>query len=68
MLLELRDVTKSFGRNAVLRHVSLRAETGYCVGVVGRNGERSQVLGVLVTTGRKITLRFPLAPTYFTVY
>lgn len=49
MLLELRDVTKSFGRNAVLRHVSLTAETGYCVGVVGRNGAGKSTLFNLLT-------------------
>ncbi|HET9503569.1 MAG TPA: ABC transporter ATP-binding protein [Hymenobacter sp.] len=49
MLLELQNLTKSFGRNPVLRHVSLTAETGMCVGVVGRNGAGKSTLFNLLT-------------------
>jgi ABC-type multidrug transport system ATPase subunit len=38
MKVELHQLAKSFGAKAVLRDVSLTAETGYCVGVLGRNG------------------------------
>jgi ABC-2 type transport system ATP-binding protein len=49
MLLELHNLTKSFGRNPVLRNVSLTAETGICVGVVGRNGAGKSTLFNLLT-------------------
>jgi ABC-2 type transport system ATP-binding protein len=49
MVLELQQLTKSFGRQPVLRHVSLTAETGYCVGVVGRNGAGKSTLFNLLT-------------------
>jgi ABC-type multidrug transport system ATPase subunit len=49
MLLELQNLTKSFGGNPVLRGVSLTAETGMCVGVVGRNGAGKSTLFNLLT-------------------
>lgn len=49
MQLELRGLTKSFGRKTVLREVSLMAETGYCVGVLGRNGAGKSTLFNLLT-------------------
>ncbi|MGI4744056.1 MAG: ABC transporter ATP-binding protein [Janthinobacterium lividum] len=61
MVLELQNLTKFFGRNAVLRDVSLTAETGYCVGVVGRNGAGKSTLfnlltNVLLPTSGRIVL------------
>ena len=73
MHLELQNLTKSFGRNPVLRHVSLTAETGYCVGVVGRNGAGKSTLfnlltnillpdsGQLVLDGQPLGETFPVA-------
>jgi ABC-type multidrug transport system ATPase subunit len=61
MYLELHQVTKSFGPKTVLRDVSLTAETGYCVGVLGRNGAGKSTLfnlliNVLLPTSGQILL------------
>ncbi|SNC77490.1 ABC-2 type transport system ATP-binding protein [Hymenobacter gelipurpurascens] len=61
MELELRQLTKSFGPKTVLRDVSLTAETGYCVGVLGRNGAGKSTLfnlliNVLLPTSGQILL------------
>ncbi|MBT9394574.1 ABC transporter ATP-binding protein [Hymenobacter sp. NST-14] len=73
MELELRNLTKSFGAKTVLRDLSLRAETGYCVGVVGRNGAGKSTLfnllvnvllptaGSIVLDGQALGETFPLA-------
>jgi len=49
MQLELRQLRKSFGPKVVLREVSLTAETGMCVGVLGRNGAGKSTLFNLLT-------------------
>jgi ABC-2 type transport system ATP-binding protein len=49
MELELRRLTKSFGPKTVLHNVSLTAQTGYCVGVLGRNGAGKSTLFNLLT-------------------
>lgn len=61
MVVELRNLTKSFGPKTILRDLSLRAETGYCVGVVGRNGAGKSTLfnllvNVLLPTSGDIVL------------
>ncbi|MBC6610790.1 ABC transporter ATP-binding protein [Hymenobacter sp. BT507] len=73
MELELRSLTKSFGAKIVLRDLSLRAETGYCVGVVGRNGAGKSTLfnllvnvllpssGAIVLDGELLGETFPVA-------
>ena len=73
MILELQNISKSFGRNPVLRNVSLTAETGMCVGVVGRNGAGKSTLfnlltnillpdnGQLVLDGQPLGETFPVA-------
>ncbi|MBP3468539.1 MAG: ATP-binding cassette domain-containing protein, partial [Lachnospiraceae bacterium] len=38
MILELRNIEKSFGEKKVLTGVSLRAESGKAFGLLGRNG------------------------------
>ncbi len=38
MVLELKDIDKSFGAKQVLRGVSFRAEGGKAFGLLGRNG------------------------------
>lgn len=38
MLLELRDIEKSFGEKKVLTGVSYQAEGGKAFGMLGRNG------------------------------
>ena len=38
MVLELRDINKSFGKNHVLRDVSFKVESGKAFGLLGRNG------------------------------
>ena len=49
MVIELRNLSKSFGAKTVLHNVSLTAETGYCVGVLGRNGAGKSTLFNLLT-------------------
>jgi len=61
MELELRHLSKSFGATAVLRDVTLTAETGYCVGVLGRNGAGKSTLfnllaNVLLPSGGELRL------------
>ena len=50
MHLELHSLTKSFEAKTVLRNLSLTANTGYCVGVLGRNGAGKSTLFNLLTT------------------
>ena len=38
MVLELRNIDKSFGEKQVLRGVSFSAESGKAFGLLGRNG------------------------------
>ena len=38
MLLELKNINKSFGEKEVLRNISFRAESGKAFGLLGRNG------------------------------
>ena len=38
MKLEIREIDKSFGEKQVLRGISLSAESGKAVGILGRNG------------------------------
>lgn len=73
MELTLRNLTKSFGPNTVLRDVSLTAHTGYCVGVLGRNGAGKSTLfnlltnallpssGSIVLDGQPLGETFPVA-------
>ena len=49
MIVELKGLTKSFGPRTILREVSRVAETGYCVGVLGRNGAGKSTLFNLLT-------------------
>ncbi|MBC6608872.1 ABC transporter ATP-binding protein [Hymenobacter sp. BT188] len=49
MELELRGITKSFGSKKVLNDVSFAAQTGCCVGVLGRNGAGKSTLFNLLT-------------------
>lgn len=49
MELELRSITKSFGPKTILRDVSFAAQTGCCVGVLGRNGAGKSTLFNLLT-------------------
>ncbi|MEL4106053.1 ATP-binding cassette domain-containing protein [Oscillospiraceae bacterium WX1] len=38
MVLDICDISKSFGDKAVLQNISLRAESGQALGLLGRNG------------------------------
>ena len=49
MQLELRGLSKTFGSKTILRELSLTAETGCCVGVLGRNGAGKSTLFNLLT-------------------
>jgi ABC-type multidrug transport system ATPase subunit len=49
MVLEVQHLTKSFEPKPVLRDVNFTAETGTCVGVVGRNGAGKSTLFNLLT-------------------
>lgn len=43
-VIEVRNVSKSFGENQVLKNVSLRCESGKIYGIVGYNGSGKTVL------------------------
>lgn len=48
MNVQIKNVVKSFGRNKVLKDISLAAESGSCVGIIGANGAgKSTLLSVL---------------------
>lgn len=48
MKLEILNIRKNYGKKPVLRGVSLTAEAGDCVGILGENGSgKSTLLGVL---------------------
>ncbi len=47
-LLDVRDVSKSFGGNAVVNHVSLSVEDGSSLGLVGSNGAGKTTLFRLI--------------------
>ena len=73
MQLELHSLTKSFEAKTVLRNLSLTANTGYCVGVLGRNGAGKSTLfnlltnvllpdsGSIVLDGQPLGETFPVA-------
>ena len=48
MLMELEHIKKSYGRRQVLTDVSMKAEAGTCVGIIGSNGcGKSTLLSIL---------------------
>lgn len=48
MNIELKHISKSYGRKAVLKDVSITAQSGSCVGILGGNGcGKSTLLSVL---------------------
>ena len=53
MLLELKDIKKSFGSKQVLSGVSFRAEGGKAFGLLGRNGA-GKMAGKYCSTGVRL--------------
>lgn len=48
MQIEINHIKKSFGKKRVLRDISLTAETGECIGILGANGSgKSTLLTIL---------------------
>lgn len=48
MQIELKEITKSYSRKCVLQGVSLTAEGGMCIGILGSNGSgKSTLLSIL---------------------
>ncbi len=48
MKIEIKTITKSFGKKTVLRGIDLVAESGSCVGILGSNGSgKSTLLSIL---------------------
>lgn len=48
MIFEIKDIKKSYGKKVPLSGVSFRAESGKCVGILGRNGSgKSTLLSIL---------------------
>lgn len=48
-VIELKNVSKRFGRKEIYRHISLSIEEGECVGFVGGNGSGKSVLFQLIS-------------------
>jgi ABC-2 type transport system ATP-binding protein len=73
VILECREVTKSYGRQPVLTDVSFSVSNGECVAILGRNGAGKTTLlhcllgieaiesGAITLLGRTHTTRTPLA-------
>ena len=60
MQFEIQNIQKRFGRKQVLNGVSLAADPGTCVGIVGKNGSGKSTLlsilaGILKPDGGKVT-------------
>lgn len=58
-VVEIKNVTKRYGANAVLQDVSLTCETGKIYGLVGRNGSGKTLLlkcicGLVIPTGGEV--------------
>ncbi|MCR4598789.1 MAG: ABC transporter ATP-binding protein [Acetatifactor sp.] len=48
MKLEIKDLTKKYGKKTVLNGISLTADAGHCVGILGGNGSgKSTLLSIL---------------------
>ena len=48
MRIELKHISKNYGRKSVLKDVSITAESGMCIGILGGNGcGKSTLLSVL---------------------
>lgn len=61
MQIEINHIKKSFGKKRVLRDISLTAETGECIGVLGANGSGKSTLltilaGILKADGGEFLL------------
>lgn len=61
MVLELRNIDKSFGEKEVLRGVSFTAECGKAFGLLGRNGAGKTtsiriIMNVFPTNGGEVLL------------
>lgn len=51
MAIQIRHLSKHFGKQQILRELSLDAESGTCIGILGRNGcGKSTLLSVLAGT------------------
>ena len=54
MKIELKEITKRYGRKEVLRGVSFATESGRCVGILGGNGSgKSTLLSILAGTRKR---------------
>lgn len=58
-VVDIKNVTKQYGANTVLKHVSLTCETGKIYGLIGRNGSGKTVLlkcvcGLVIPTSGEI--------------
>lgn len=58
-VVDIKNVTKQYGANTVLKHVSLTCETGKIYGLIGRNGSGKTVLlkcvcGLVIPTSGEV--------------
>ena len=44
MQIEIKGIEKSYGRRRILEQISLTAQEGSCIGILGGNGSRKSTL------------------------
>ena len=59
IVLSIRDMSKSFGRNRVLDHINLDVKKGTVMGLMGENGAgKSTMMNVFLVLIKRMTEKF----------
>ena len=53
VMVKITDIRKSFGKNHVLKGLSLTGKAGQCIGIVGTNGSGKSTLLSIISGIRK---------------